>query len=629
MANERTLGLSELQYRRVFEAAKDGILILNADTGAVEDANPFMTELLGYAHDQFVGRHLWEIGLFKDIEQSKTAFRELQQTGYIRYEDLPLQDTNGVHRQVEFVSNVYEVGDRKAIQCNIRDITERKLAERHLAHFSAIVNASQDAIIGKNLEFVVTSWNAGAERLYGYTAEETIGQSIGILQPGDRPDELPSLMAKVTHGESTDNLHTVRRRKDGALIDVSLTLSPIKDRSGQTIGVSTIAHNITEAVRLERQLQEQTKQLAEEARLKDEFLAMLAHELRNPLAPIRNGIDALRILPPNEEQTKQILDMMEEQAGDLIRLTDDLLDVSRVTRGKMELRRQRVALPKIITNAIQTAEPLIHAKGHELTVMQTTERLHAHADPTRLTQVVANLLNNAAKYTPKNGKISLSTERIGDEVAIRVRDNGLGIASDVMPSIFGMFVQADSSLHRSQGGLGIGLTLVKSLVEMHGGTVEATSDGLGQGSEFTVHLPILQANDVVPEEADGLPHKTSSFPSRRILVVDDLWPAAHILATVLRSRGQKVRKAGSGAEALAMIEREKPELILSDISMPEMTGYELAQAIRRRPEWNDIWLVAVTGYGQESDKKAANEAGFNDHLVKPISITNLECLLCR
>ena len=276
-----------------------------------------MTELLGYAHDQFVGRHLWEIGLFKDIEQSKAAFCELQEKGYIRYEDLPLQDENGVHRQVEFVSNVYDVGDQKAIQCNIRDITERKLAEQQLAYFSAIVNASQDAIIGKNLEFIVTSWNAAAERLYGYTAEEAIGQSIGILQPGDRPDELPSLMAKVTHGESTDNLHTVRRRKDGTLIDVSLTLSPIKDRGGQTIGVSTIARNITNAVRMERQLQEQAKQLANEARLKDEFLAMLAHELRNPLAPIRNGIDVLRILPPNGEQAKQILDMMEEQAQQL------------------------------------------------------------------------------------------------------------------------------------------------------------------------------------------------------------------------------------------------------------------------------------------------------------------------
>ena len=534
MPNERTLGLSELRYRRVFEAAKDGILILNAATGAVEDANPFMTELLGYTHDQFVGKHLWEIGLFSDLEQNKAAFLELQEKGYIRYEDLPLQDKNGVHRQVEFVSNVYDVGDQKAIQCNIRDITERKRAEQHLAYFSAIVNASQEAI-----------------------------------------------------------------------------QCNIRD--------------ITERRRMERQLQEQAKQLANEARLKDEFLAMLAHELRNPLAPICNGIDVLRIVPPNGEQAKQVLDMMEEQASNLVRLIDDLLDVSRVTLGEMELKRQRVALPKIITNAIQTAEPLIQAKGHELTVMQARERLYAHADPARLTQVVANLLNNAAKYTPKGGKISLGTERIGDEVAIRVRDNGMGITADVMPSVFGMFVQADSSLHRSQGGLGIGLTLVRSLVELHGGTVEATSDGLGKGCEFTVRLPILRASDVVREEATA--NGKRSFPSRRILVVDDLGPAAFAVATLLRSRGQQVRTAASGVEALAMIEQEKPELILSDISMPEMTGYELAQEIRRRPEWNDIALVAITGYGQESDIKLTREAGFSSHVVKPISIQILEHLL--
>ena len=629
MANEHALQQSELRYRRVFECAHDGILILNADTGRIEDANPFMTELLGYTHDQFLGRRIWEIGLFEDIEQSKAAFRELQEKGYIRYEDLPLQDKNGVHRQVEFVSNVYDVGDQKAIQCNIRDITERKLAEHQLAYFSAIVNASQDAIIGKTLEFIVTSWNVGAERLYGYTAEEAIGEPIGMLQPGDRIGELPSLMAKVTHGESIDTFPTIRRRKDGNLINVSLTLSPIKDASGKTIGVSAIARDITETVRMDRQLQEQTKQLASEARAKDEFLAMLAHELRNPMAPICNGIDVLRIVPPNGEEAKQVLDMMEEQTHNLVRLIDDLLDVSRVTRGKMELRRQRVALATIITNAIQTAQPLIQAKGHELTVKQAGEGLYVFGDPTRLTQVVANLLSNAAKYTPHGGKISLSTERIGDQGVIRVKDNGLGIAADMLPRIFDLFVQADNSLNRSQGGLGIGLTLVKSLVDVHGGTVEATSGGPGKGSEFTVRLPILQASGAVPEEATDSPHKTRLFPSHRILVVDDLQPAAKMVATLLQSRGQRVRTATSGAEALRMIEHEQPELIISDISMPGMNGYELAQEIRRRPEWNDIWLVAVTGYGQQSDKKAAKEAGFNDHLVKPISTTNLECLLCR
>jgi CheY-like chemotaxis protein/anti-sigma regulatory factor (Ser/Thr protein kinase) len=294
----------------------------------------------------------------------------------------------------------------------------------------------------------------------------------------------------------------------------------------------------------------------------------------------------------------------------------------------MELRRQRVALPKIVANAISTAEPLIQANGHELTVIQARENLYVHGDSARLTQVISNLLNNAAKYTHPGGKIQLTTERIGDEAVIRVQDNGSGIALGMLSRIFELFAQADNSLNRTHGGLGIGLTLARSLVEMHGGTVEAQSDGLGNGSRFTVRLPVLPTSAVVRVEATASPNGKRLFPTHRILVVDDLRPAAVVVATLLRSRGQKVRTAASGAEALVMIEQEKPELILSDISMPEMNGYELAQEIRQRPEWNDIRLVAVTGYGQDSDKLAAKEAGFNDHLVKPISTANLEWLLC-
>ena len=279
---------------------------------------------------------------------------------------------------------------------------------------------------------------------------------------------------------------------------------------------------------------ERGTELAEADRRKDEFLAMLAHELRNPLAPLRNGIDVLRILPPDGEQAKQILDMMEEQAHNLVRLIDDLLDVSRCTRGKLELRRQRVALSKVITIAVQTAQPLVQANGHELVVTQEQEGLHVHGDLTRLTQVVSNLLNNAAKYTHSNGEIRLTTERIGDEVAIRIKDNGSGIASDMLPHIFELFVQADNSLNRTYGGLGIGLTLVKSLVEMHGGTVEATSDGLGKGSQFIVRLPILPTSDVFPEEATDSPDEKKSFPPHKILIVDDIQPAAWLVATLLR-----------------------------------------------------------------------------------------------
>jgi PAS domain S-box-containing protein len=368
-------------------------------------------------------------------------------------------------------------------------------------------------------------------------------------------------------------------------------------------------------------------QVREADRRKDEFLALLAHELRNPLAPLGNGIDVLRTVPLHEEQAAQTLDMMQQQAENLVRLTDDLLDISRCSRGKLELRRRRVAVSKIITNAIQTAQPLIQANSHKLTVTSADETLHVNGDPTRLMQLVANLLNNAAKYTAPGGKIVLATERIGNEVTIRVQDNGIGIAAEMLPRIFEMFVQGDSSLGRSNGGLGIGLTLVKSLVEMHGGTVEAKSDGLGKGSEFAVRLPLLQDGEVAREEVFDAPQETTLFRSAKILVVDDLRSAAYMVATLLRSLGQQVRMTASGTEALAMIEQEKPDLIISDISMPGIDGYDLARAIRRRPEWKDIRLVAVTGYGQERDKATAKAAGFNDHVVKPVSKEDLKRLL--
>ncbi|MEI8376395.1 MAG: ATP-binding protein [Planctomycetota bacterium] len=418
---------------------------------------------------------------------------------------------------------------------------------------------------------------------------------------------------------------------DGTQVAVHLTMNLFP--SEEPIQTSLILTDLTEQKQHEKVVaaelfaRERALELTEANRRKDEFLALLAHEIRNPLVPIRSGIDVLRVSSSNVDESKQVLDMMEEHVRILVRLVDDLLDVSRLDWGKLELKRQRVKLTKIIMNATQTAQPRIQPNGHELTVTEATESLYVDGDPTRLTQIVSNLLDNAAKYTHRGGKILLTTERIGDDIAIQVKDNGVGIAPEMLSRIFEMFVQADNSLTHSKGGLGIGLNLVKSLVEMHGGTVEATSAGLGKGSEFTVRLPICCIGEEVCNKTDDVADKPEPLPCHRILVVDDQWPVAHMVSAVLRSLGQNVRTAANGAEALARIEEEKPDLIISDISMPEMSGYELAQEIRRRPEWNDICLVALTGYGQESDKKLAMDAGFSSHMVKPVSKADLECLL--
>ena len=473
--------------------------------------------------------------------------------------------------------------------------------------YRVMVEGMQEGAITLRDDGVIMYTNGRLARMLQTSHQSLLGMSFRNFVAAESLPVFESLWQQ-SHCEPSRGEVTLATA-DGDEIVVQLTLNPLP--SNEPPQTSVVIADLTEQKRhqeivaAEAYARERAIELAEENRRKDEFLAMLAHELRNPLAPIRNGIDVLRILPPTGDQAKQILGMMEEQAHNLVRLIDDLLDVSRCGRGKLELRRQRMALTKIITNAIQTAEPLVQANGHEITVTQARETLHVHGDPTRLTQVVTNLLNNAARYTPRGGKILLTTERIGDEVAIRVKDNGTGITSDMLPRIFEMFVQADRSLNRKYGGLGIGLTLVKSLVEMHGGTVEATSDGLGKGSEFVVRLPILKPSDVAYEETNESGDPPKSFRCHRILIVDDLRPAAHIVGTLLRSFGQQVRTAENGVEALAMIEQEKPDLVLSDISMPEMTGHELAREIRRRPEWNDICLVAVTGYGQESDKKEA------------------------
>jgi PAS domain S-box-containing protein len=494
--------------------------------------------------------------------------------------------------------------------------------------YRVMVEEMQEGAVTLQDECVITYCNKQIARMLRTSHQSLLGASFReFLAPASQP--IFESLWQHSHAEPIRG-QVALAAADGSKVPVQLSLNVLPfDELNQT---SMVITDLTDERRheemaaAERFARETAIELAETDRRKDEFLAMLAHELRNPMAPLRTGIDVLRVVPPDGDEAGQILDMMEEQALHLVRLIDDLLDLSRCTRGKLELRRQRVDLSKIITSALKTAEPLIRANGHELTVTQAGERLHVLGDPTRLTQAVANLLNNAAKYTSKGGKILLATERVGDVAAIRVKDNGAGIAAEMLPRIFEMFVQAANSLSRSQGGLGVGLTLVKTVVELHGGSIEASSDGPGKGSEFIVRLPILQQNDAAPEECRP-PSAPGSFPCRRILIVDDLKSAAKIVASLLRSWKQEVRIAGSGKEALQMIEQEKPDMILSDISMPEMDGYEFAHLIRERPDWKDIWLVAVTGYGQESDKRRSQEAGFNRHLVKPISKGDLAALL--
>jgi signal transduction histidine kinase/ActR/RegA family two-component response regulator len=391
----------------------------------------------------------------------------------------------------------------------------------------------------------------------------------------------------------------------------------------------TICHYVTVAYERVRLIQ----QLRDTDRRKDEFLATLAHELRNPLAPIRNGLHIMRLMAGDEAAVAQARTMMERQLIQMVRLIDDLLDVSRITRGKLDLRKERVELANVLSSAVETARPLIEAAGHELTVQSPDEPIYVDADPMRLAQVFANLLNNAAKYMDRGGHIWLTAElrrRAGlrPEAIVTVRDAGVGIPKEALPRIFEMFAQIDQSLEKSQGGLGIGLTLVKRLVEMHGGSVEAHSEGPGKGSRFIARLPVVETGNALHPTA-GENGIAENHLQCRILVADDNRDAAESMGTMMRHLGHEVRIVHDGVQAVIEAAEFRPDIILLDIGMPRLNGYDAAQRIRAQAWGNDMILVALTGWGQDEDKRLAADAGFNQHFTKPVNLADITNLVAN
>jgi signal transduction histidine kinase/CheY-like chemotaxis protein len=389
---------------------------------------------------------------------------------------------------------------------------------------------------------------------------------------------------------------------------------------------------------LEQRVKERTaalrasqEELQEAARRKDEFLAVLAHELRNPLAPLRNALEILRLADGEDVigKDQELTAMMQRQVRYLVRLVDDLLEVSRITRGKLQLRKERVELTQVIEDALETSRPLIESAGHQLVVTLPPDPILLDADPIRLAQVLANLLNNAAKYTDPGGRIGLTSEREGSEVVVRVRDNGIGIPAEMLPRIFDLFTQVDLLSGRAQGGLGIGLTVVRSLVQLHGGSVFAYSAGPGQGSEFTLRLPIAREPRQGPraEKAPEARSHVGALSRGRVLIVDDNRDAAESLGILLNIMGSEVRVVYDGASALEAMSGFQPAVVLLDLGMPGMDGFQVARRVRQQPVLKEVTLIALTGWGQEEDRRRCREVGFDHHLVKPVDIEALEALL--
>ena len=489
---------------------------------------------------------------------------------------------------------------------------------------SAAVESSDDAILTKDLDDNITSWNQGAERMFGYTAEEIVGKHLSVLVPPERWDDMSLIIERIRAGERVEHFETQRLTRDGRLLAVSVTVSPVYDDAGQIVGASKIVRDISALKQAELEQREANQR-------KDEFLAMLAHELRNPLAPICNAVQILRMTGEHTPAMEQATGMIGRQVNQLIRLVDDLLDVSRVSRGKINLQKEPVDLVAVVHQAVETSQPLIKSREHTLEMTLPPHKIRVDGDFTRLAQVISNLLNNAAKYTDAGGVISVSVELAtpenpspGAEAVIRVRDNGRGIDPLILDCLFDLFYQADRNIDRAEGGLGIGLSLVKSLVDMHGGRVEVHSEGKGRGSEFAVYLPCqMEEQALQPVQADGQETPTQSHS---ILLVEDNPDVADSMAMLLELYGHEVLVAHDGRRGVELAVQEKPAMVLLDIGLPDMNGYETCRAMRAAG-LEDVLIVALTGYHQDEDRTKAAEAGFDWHLAKPVDIQVLEDLL--
>jgi PAS domain S-box-containing protein len=448
----------------------------------------------------------------------------------------------------------------------------------------------------------------------GATPEESIGHGWNRpLHPEDRQRAIDRWHQAVTTGEPYEIEYRFRSR-DGEYRWFLGRAVPVRGESGQIAQWVGTCTDIEDMKRAEESLREADRR-------KDEFLAMLAHELRNPLAPIRSGLDILAMDPGNHHMT---ISLMQEQVQHVVRLVDDLLDVSRIIRGNVDLRKEPVELSGLVERTVEAARPLINGQQQETAVSVPEQPVWLNADPVRLSQVLGNLLNNASKYMDRGGRIEVTAERQGDQAVISVRDTGIGIDRELLPKVFDLFTQSSRSLDRAQGGLGVGLTLVKKLIEMHGGTVSAYSEGLGRGSTFTVRLPVIESPPTTEPSV-----KLPAVPQRRrILVVDDNVTAARMLSLLLsKLDDHQVETVHDGPAALEKIVETHPEVVLLDIGLPGMDGYEVGRTIRERPEFNDVLLVALTGYGQEEDRRRSQDAGFDEHLVKPPSAEQIKSLL--
>jgi len=492
---------------------------------------------------------------------------------------------------------------------------------------AAIVESSDDAIVSKDLNGIVSFWNQAAERIFGYTADEMVGRSIRTIIPDDRQAEEDRVLAAVRAGERVDHYETIRRRKDGSMVPISLTVSPIRNSAGEIVGASKIARDISERRQIEAERTRLLAAVQETNRLKDEFLATLSHELRTPLNAILGYTRMIRSGLVTGERQARAVEIIERNATALTQMVEEVLDVSRIISGKLRLNRQPVDLPRVIRDAVDAVAPAAEAKNIRLDLELDSDIVPGTlaGDPDRLQQVVWNLLSNAVKFTGRGGSVRVTLSQADDHAQLVVRDTGIGIPREFVPHLFERFRQADAGTAREQGGLGLGLAISRQLIEMHGGMIAAASEGEGRGATFIVRLPMLTAGRFAPDRigADAARGASASFQALdgiHVLAVDDDPDSLQMLGEILEVKGARVTLAGSAPHALAHLLEITPDVIVADIGMPHMDGFALIAQVRKHanPEVQAIPAAALTAYARSEDRVRALESGFQVHLPKPI-----------
>lgn len=610
---------NEELFSRLFEFAPDAVVVTD-EQGVIVRANAQTEQMFGHKRDELLGSPVELL-----VPDRFSADHVIDRTKYMDDPHIRQMGAginlfgkrkDGSEFPVDIMLSPVETRRGRWVLTVVRDMTARRQVENAL-HDSEnrlrlfIENApAAIAMFDREMRYLAVSRRWIED--YGLVGNID-GRSHYDVFP-EIPDIWRQAHRRGLSGESVSAQVDRFDRTDGQVRHLCWEIRPWTDASEQVGGILIFTRDISAQVEAEQLLRDADRR-------KDEFLATLAHELRGPLAPLSNMLQIIKRAEGEDILLRHACDVMERQLGQMVRLIDDLLDVGRISHGKIELKKQRVELASIIDQALETCRPLAEEFRHEFSLCFPPEPIYIDADPVRLAQVISNLLNNACKYTEPNGSVCLSARRDGDEAVIKVKDTGIGIPCDKLDSIFEVFSQVSAAIDRTQGGLGIGLHLVKKLIEMHGGSIEANSEGAGRGSEFVIRLPNLADAPSAPREPTE--DEPANAARRRILVVDDNKEAANSLAMLLKFDGRETHTAHDGWEAVVAAEQFRPDVILLDIGLPNMNGYDVCRAIRDQPWGKSIVMVAVTGWGQEKDRQKSTGAGFDKHLVKPIEYNSL------